>query len=437
MARIDKNSFSEAILPELDIFATPPTQSSIERIEFADFRPTSQLTQGSPIDFNISSGGFAYTDLSRCRLYLRGKITKANGDDLEEADIVTPVNNFLDSLFSQIDVTIGGKLASVSCSTYAYKAFFQCLLKYGHAAKNGQLASRLWATDRGSDIDSTDPSKPAENSGLATRFNLSKDNTEFDMEGTLCEDLFRIRKYLINSVDLNIRLYPNRPEFYLMSGVDAAAYQYKITEAIFRVSRVTVTSAILIGHNQALSKAPAKYAYKRCYVKIQTISEGHLGYVMDNLFNGYAPTFMLVALTESRAAAGNYQRNPFNFKQHNLSNIALFIDGRSTPGHALPMATKTYVRAYNDLYYATGKWDADVGIDLSREDFKTGTALYTYQIEPVISDGYLSLLKSANCRLELSFSKPNDKALACVVYAEFQGFIDIDRARAVSVTSNG
>jgi hypothetical protein len=439
MARLDKNSFSEAIIPALDIFATPPTQSSIERIDFQDFRPTSQLTQDSPIDFNISNGGFSYTDLSRCRLYLKGKITKAGGGALAATDIVAPVNNLLDSLFSQIDLTIGGKLASISCNTYGYKAYLQCLMKYGHSAKNsGQLAARLWSTDRGSDLDATKPkSAPLENSGLVRRWNLTKENVEFDMEGTLCEDLFRITKYIINSVDINIKLYPNRPEFYLMHSISNGKFQFQITEAIFRACRVTVTAAILIAHNQALSKAPAVYSYKRTYVKVNTISQGHYNYVADNVYNGYSPTFMMVALTQATAAAGNYERNPFNFGMHNLSNIALFIDGRPTPGQALAQGAKTYVRSYNDLFYSSGRWDGDVDIDVTREEFANGNAIYAFQIEPVNSDGYLSLLKSANCRLELTFSVATENALALVLYGEFQGLMDIDRARSVSITSNG
>jgi hypothetical protein len=35
--------------------------------------------------------------------------------------------------------------------------------------------------------------------------------------------------------------------------------------------------------------------------------------------------------------------------------VALFVDGQATPAKALPIDGKTYITAYNDLYYATGK----------------------------------------------------------------------------------
>jgi hypothetical protein len=64
------------------------------------------------------------------------------------------------------------------------------------------------------------------------------------------------------------------------------------------------------------------------------------------------------------------------------------------------------------------------------------TREYTY-VHVCASEGYLSLLESANCRLELNFSEQQSNTLACVIYAKFPGKIDIDRARGVYVTSSG
>jgi hypothetical protein len=47
------------------------------------------------------------------------KITRANNDDLDAADTVGPVNNFLYSLFSQVDVLLNGTPIMSSTNTYA------------------------------------------------------------------------------------------------------------------------------------------------------------------------------------------------------------------------------------------------------------------------------------------------------------------------------
>jgi hypothetical protein len=156
---LDADTFSEAVLPQLDIFSVPPTQCSIEKVRFQDFRPISQLTNGSPIDFLVDNGGLEYTDLSRSRLYIKARIVKEDGTPLKTTDIVGPVNNLLDSIFSQCNCTLGDKLVSVSASIYAYKAYLKNLLEFGREAKEGQLAASLWATDRGTDIDSVAPAE--------------------------------------------------------------------------------------------------------------------------------------------------------------------------------------------------------------------------------------------------------------------------------------
>jgi hypothetical protein len=147
------------------------------------------------------------------------------------------------------------------------------LLNYGHGAKDAQLGARLWSTDRGANLDSRDPDTE-DNLGLKWRHTITRESTIFDMESSLNEDIFSLKKYLLNSVDLNLRLYRSKPEFYLMSSEEPADFHFEIMEIVFRACRVTVSNAVLIAHNQALTKEPAMYAFKRTYCKMATISPG-------------------------------------------------------------------------------------------------------------------------------------------------------------------
>jgi hypothetical protein len=101
------------------------------------------------------------------------------------------------------------------------------------------------------------------------------------------------------------------------------------------------------------------------------MSVGHMTFVADNMFSGYAPTRFVVGLTHAISVSGNYQRNPYNFQRNSLISINLFIDGQSTSGKALPIDDDAYVSSYNDLFYSTGKWNKDVGLDLSCKDFES------------------------------------------------------------------
>jgi hypothetical protein len=49
---------------------------------------------------DVNATGQDYLDLANSLLHVRAKMVKANGDGMEAASTVGPVNNFLHSLFS-------------------------------------------------------------------------------------------------------------------------------------------------------------------------------------------------------------------------------------------------------------------------------------------------------------------------------------------------
>ena len=105
---------------ELDLFSVPPTQVSLEKGYWMDHQPVSSVSDGGPITF-LSPGTEDYIDLSKTILVVRAKVTKANGADLDADEKVGIVNNFLHSLFKQVDVFLKEKQVTQAMGTYAYR----------------------------------------------------------------------------------------------------------------------------------------------------------------------------------------------------------------------------------------------------------------------------------------------------------------------------
>ena len=105
----------------------------------------------------MPGSGEEYLALNQSQLYLKAKITKTDGSILTEADHVGPVNLFLQSLFSQIDVSLNERLISPSTPTYPYRALLETLLSYGSDAKNSQLTTALFYKDTAGKIDNANP----------------------------------------------------------------------------------------------------------------------------------------------------------------------------------------------------------------------------------------------------------------------------------------
>ena len=66
----------------------------------------SSIVGNSPIEFEINGSGEDYLDFANSYLHVRAKITKANEGDLANDSKTGPINLFLHSLFSQVDISV-------------------------------------------------------------------------------------------------------------------------------------------------------------------------------------------------------------------------------------------------------------------------------------------------------------------------------------------
>ena len=74
-------------------------------------------------------------------LYIQAKVEPIDTEAVNAK--VTPVNNFLHSLFNQVDVFFNQKLVSPPNNAYAYRAYIESLLNYSPAAKESHLTTAL------------------------------------------------------------------------------------------------------------------------------------------------------------------------------------------------------------------------------------------------------------------------------------------------------
>ncbi|XP_041372810.1 uncharacterized protein F54H12.2-like [Gigantopelta aegis] len=418
----------EAHAEELSIFELPRTFTSVEKIYYEDTRPTSQITtENSPVEFNVYGQGIDYIDLKRTKLHVKAKITKADGSILTKDEKVGPVNLWLQSLWSQVDLTLNGKLITTSTNLYPYKSYLKVLLNGTSTAKESSLQSQLYYKDDAQDIDSSDPITGI-NSGLINRGAFCETSHTVDMEGPLYEDFFDIKRYLINGINLQIKLFRTRPSFSLLSGEDNPDYKVKIQDVYLRVCKVRPNTAIITAHAKTLQDTEAIYPFTRSDIKVASIPKGQLSFHWDHLFQNKCPNKVVVALVSAEAVNGSYSKNPFNFAMYDLDTIALYVNGESLPAQPLHVGNKQYISAYNNLFEGR----ESIGLDVSREDFTSGYALYQFTLEPYhLKDGYLDLIKRGNLRLDLQFKKALPETVNCLIYSEDNLMLQIDGARNI------
>ena len=438
MSVLSAETFREAMPSQLSLFDMPPTQTAVENIYFQDVRPISQISDSSPIEFQLSAqNGMDYIDLKRTRIYIKLKVM--NGDSaLEAADIVGPVNLLLQSLFSQVDVSMQNKPTTSSGAHYPYLSMLNSLIHYGTDAKSSQLTSQLWESDHPGEFDDVD-AKSGRNSGLLKRAAFIKGSKSIDLEGPIMHELFQMDRYILNQVGISLKFYQSRPEFCLLSTTAAGKnYKIKLEDVILRVCKCKINPAVILSHAKMLEKTTAKYPYKKSIVKMYNLAQGLHNISLENLFSGTRPDRLYIAFVSSKAVAGDFTKNPFNFQHFDIRQIGLYNDGNPVGNSPVKLKFDTangdsIASAFVMMFDNSGKWLYDGGNAISRKQFaEGGNVIFCFDLEPTFEQGeYLTLLKQGNVCLEVQFGKALTETVTTIVWGQYSGLFEINQARDI------
>ena len=437
-------------IPELDLFDVTPTQTAVESEYCLDVRPISTITANSVIEFVFGGESRDYIDLARSRLYAKLKLVHQDGTELvikklkpdgtadpagpakdEEA---TPVNLSLHAMFNQIDIYINGVRMSQASGMYPYKAMIQTMLDNTADAKNTQLKAVGYKQETGKDLDAYSMTDP----GIYWRHKLFRGSQSVEFEGPLLEDVLQVKRYLLNNLKVQIKLYPSQKQFYVMATDDTKDYKIVLEDIVFKACMVKVNPGIILGHAKAMETRNALYNYTKYETKSYSIPANQRTVYLDNLFQGTRPSKLIVAMVSSEGFNGAYKRNPFKFHHYDLSTIALIVDGETIPGRPMKLdfstgvAGQNFIEAYVNMYQALGLSETDWGGAITPEAYAQGHTLFVYTLDPAIRSGpYMSLTKHSNVRLELNFSNPLSETVTMLLVTKTPAVFEVDAARNV------
>ena len=202
-------------------------------------------------------------------------------------------------------------------------------------------------------------------------------------------------------------------------------------------AKLVVMHASLFVRKVTLETATSKYPIKRVVCKSFQIPENYLDCSHEKLFSGQLPTRIVIGLVDNRAFNGSRDRNPFNFRHYNVSEISLYLGGQQQ--YALkPLQPNfdegLYVRTYNTLFAGTNKINRDEGNFIAHEDYKAGYALYAFDLTADLAESdHFNLVKHGSVCLALRFSTATPHTISVIAYAEFDNLLEIDRDRNLLV----
>ena len=440
-----------------------------------DYAPLSSVENpNSAITFLIA-GTDEYIDLSKTILTVTGKITKKDGNTKlggNDQSNVAPVNNFLHSLFRQVDVYLNGKQVTPAMGTYAYRSYIETLLNYDVSAKQSQFSSALYYKDTAGQMDktgalpslktinyktagvsSTDASDKlyvlgTGNQGFAKRHQFIKNGNQFVLSGPIFSDIFMTDRLLLSMMDLKVVLNRSSDAFSLMEIGNDPPIELKVqlTDVVLKVRKVKVDQSVSDGVERILKQTPALYPIRRVECKILTIPANLPNVRQDNIFSGIIPNSFVVGLVHVDASTGEYGKNPYTFQHFGVTSVSLTANGQEIPFKLLTLKYPTdttgkidtgndteldFDEAYNTLFSGTGKIYSNAGLDITREDYPGGYALYAFDLTPDMckSADYFNAVQRGSLTLALTFGASHDHAIGMVCYGDFENIIRIDAER--------
>ena len=216
------------------------------------------------------------------------------------------MNNWLHSLFSQVDVYLNDTLVTPSSNTYPFRAYVDTLLSYGAEAKTTQLTSQLWYKDTAGHMYVT--TADGGNTGLVERRRHISESRVVEMMGRLHVDLFLQDRFLLNGVSVKIRLVRSKDAFSLMASGQNPDYKVQIVDAVLFTRKAVLSPTVQIAHIKALENGTAKYPIRPVDCKVFTIPQCAMSHTHENLFLGTLPKRLILWCIDNDAYNGEYYK---------------------------------------------------------------------------------------------------------------------------------
>lgn len=423
MSRIHESS-STALLPQLSLWSTPPTQESVVRHIEYEVRPITTFSSSTPIRFEVKSPANEYTILQETLLWIRLKIKLHHGKQqaITAADVNKTVKlrpNLLHSLFRTVTLAINGKQIILSPSLYSFKAYIETLIGCTAEAKGGHLDSVGWNIKSAGDFVSRTPGE-----------------LHLDLVGQLHLDLAKQEKWLIGGTSLVLELIPNEHKFYVSASGDVVVSNVDFLDTVLYVHRCEVTQELVSAHNAALMKSPGRYPISRNEVRHMTISSGNNDVILDNVVSGILPRRVFLMLVDNDNFGG---ANPFKFEHFNLNFIAFYKDGIQFPtkAHTPDFSNNIVNREFLAFYRALNQNDHDPIIQISKKEWMEAP-IFGFNFAPDLSNGpslesHVNVREAGHLRVHLKFAESLQRAIVALLYLEFDSMIEIDVLRNVHV----
>lgn len=428
------NSASLALLSEFDYFKPQVLQAAIVD-EYEEAILCSNLTAyGSTLDFEVPGESNVYRDLSNSYLEVKCKVVKGAASSttaILAADVVSPVNNMLHSMFSDCEITVCGTRITDKESHYPYRAVIEQILSSSPEVLATRAKTAGWdldmdaaAMDR---VIATAADNVTPNAQFLSRRSTIAESRALTLVGRLHADLFHQDLDLPPNCRIGVKLTRAPNEFVLMAA-DSTNFKIEILSATLFVRSKEVTPEVIEAHREILKEHNFRIPFTQVNLKTFQIGRGMTNATFPNIFTDKIPKRIVIALVQQSRMTGKYELNPFKMQHFDLQRLTVTVGGKSLPALPLSMdyATKDYQRAYLSTLGALGLDVGNRGLVLTPELWESAYNLYAYKLVPGPTQGSVESTRQRGAvNLSFAFKVATPSSIEVLVYSETNRTLEI------------
>jgi len=152
---------------------------------------------------------------------------------------------------------------------------------------------------------------------------------------------------------------------------------------------------------------------------------------IDNAVLGPIPKYLLFSMVMNADFIGSLDSNPYRFQLYDISNFALFVNGKPFRNKGLSLGKdheKTYVMGYRTLFETSGIYHWNSGLQKTHDMFINTDFMLLFDVTPYrsASEGHTFHPEHGIIIIELMFNKVLPEAITCLLYLDFDNSVLVD-----------
>lgn len=434
----------ESVASPMMLWGETPTQISIEDVYDIKVYPVTTIINEGAINFDIPSQPKGM--LANIDIVTKFKVKKGEAN-LVEADNVTLINNFANSLWELCDIKLADRVDITQSlrNAYGYASFFSNCLNSDANREDYLFATQGFLMDSGKTKTESETlvftGDGVKNEAASRRAKRIKKSKSITVTAPLHAPLFNTAKCLPTRMKIRVSLTKNSDKFLLMG--DDPDYTVILEDVHLIVRYLKPRDMFLNLIEERLLKDPAVFFLSRPEIIVRPITQQSRVIRLNHLFLGRLPKHAFFVLQKSSDFDGTLSSSPYNFIP--FSKFQIHIDGVGYFPESLSIdfTNETEGRIYDDnwsylqqLYRTIGRDMKGTSLINSKNfqlNFMVGLSL-TSDRSPT-NVGYLNCQgdSSSMVEIDLGYDQNIAEDLVLIIYSVYDQVIKIDGERNIQL----